>query len=124
MTQSQRIVANVPAERQRGGIRWLVIEADCGGWFLFLHDEWPGPCKWDHFLASREDALAVAESEYGVGADNWRDVDDESAAVGSRPIGRSNSAGLQVRPRHTQLRQRLTSSGTFDALCSSDGGCE
>lgn len=77
MTHSQHLIAEVPAERQRDGIRWLVIEADCGGWFLSLHDEWPGPCKWHHWYHSREDILSDAERIWGVSPGSWRDAGAE-----------------------------------------------
>jgi hypothetical protein len=79
MSRPQRLIADVPAEWQRDGIRTLVIEEDPSsrGWFFFLHERWPGPDKADYWHESREDAIHHAESVWGVSADSWREVADE-----------------------------------------------
>jgi hypothetical protein len=67
-------IAEVPAERQHQGIRWLILREDSqetGGWYLFAHSTLERACDFDSWHLTRGDAEREAAMCWGVLERNW-----------------------------------------------------
>lgn len=73
MSTEQRMVARVPSKPLEDGVNWLVLEPDpdSHGWFLYFHQSLGEPCVYDNWYLKREQALAQAEGDWGIGSEDW-----------------------------------------------------
>ena len=68
--------ALIKPEHQHQNIIKLELEdkGETGkGVYLLLYDNMTGPCKYDDWFLTLNEALEFAEEEYGVSIDDWKD---------------------------------------------------
>ncbi|MAY73511.1 MAG: hypothetical protein CMJ31_02090 [Phycisphaerae bacterium] len=62
-------------------IQYLEFEERCGGWYLYMFANEPTSlkdCVADDWYPDKDDALHQAEEKYGVGPDDWYEVERPS----------------------------------------------
>jgi protein PhnA len=78
-----KITAAVPSSHQKDGVAFLVIEFDAGsdGWFLYGHADSASPATFDFWNMSKEDAITLAEADWGVAESIWQSADEASSGA-------------------------------------------
>lgn len=72
MSIARSLIAEIPL-KHRDDVRWLVLEhdPDSHGWFLFGHQALAEPAAFDYWLVTRDEALTLAEEQWGVRPADW-----------------------------------------------------
>jgi protein PhnA len=78
-----KITAAVPSSHQKDGVAALVIEFDndTDGWYLYGHADFASASLFDFWNMTKEDALQLAESDWGVPQSIWQSAEDNASGA-------------------------------------------
>lgn len=88
--------AQIPSASRKDDAAHLIIEFDpaSDGWFLYAHADVSAAPLHEFWHMTNEDAMAQAESDWGVGSSSWSGGSNDDGAATSKPTLDANGTAL------------------------------